>query len=71
MEFLYRPEFDITANELGESNKGKHVRLQSTELTRQLDTIKLKALLHIQNLLKRMALISGTASSGGNWNREL
>lgn len=47
--FLYRPEYyDITANEYGESNAGEtHVRI-AKHRNGVLDTIKLKALLHIQ-----------------------
>src|SRR5688500_16782669 len=47
--FLYRPEYyDITANEFGESNKGEtHVRI-AKHRNGSLETIKLKALLHIQ-----------------------
>ena len=68
--FLYRPEYyDITANEMGESNKGEtHVRI-AKHRNGQLDTIKLKALLHIQKFIEE----DGTDSSshlpggGGNW----
>jgi len=47
--FLYRPEYyDITANEFGESNKGEtHVRI-AKHRNGSLETIKLRALLHIQ-----------------------
>jgi replicative DNA helicase len=47
--FLYRPEYyDITANEMGESNKGEtHVRI-AKHRNGTLETIKLRALLHIQ-----------------------
>jgi replicative DNA helicase len=47
--FLYRPEYyDITANEMGESNKGEtHVRIAKNR-NGMLDTIKLRALLHIK-----------------------
>ena len=68
--FLYRPEYyDITANEMGESNKGEtHVRI-AKHRNGQLDTIKLKALLHIQKFIEE----DGTDASshlpggGGNW----
>jgi replicative DNA helicase len=67
--FLYRPEYyDITANEMGESNKGEtHVRI-AKHRNGQLDTIKLKALLHIQKFIEE----DGTDSSshlpaGGSW----
>ena len=51
--FLYRPEYyDITANEFGESNKGEtHVRI-AKHRNGILDTIKLKALLHIQKFVE-------------------
>ena len=51
--FLYRPEYyDITANEMGESNKGEtHVKI-AKHRNGSLDTIKLKALLHIQKFIE-------------------
>src|SRR6187549_29670 len=51
--FLYRPEYyDITANEMGESNKGEtHIRI-AKHRNGSLDTIKLKALLHIQKFVE-------------------
>jgi len=51
--FLYRPEYyDITANEMGESNKGEtHVRI-AKHRNGALDTVKLKALLHIQKFVE-------------------
>ncbi|HVX00515.1 MAG TPA: replicative DNA helicase [Candidatus Babeliaceae bacterium] len=47
--FLYRPEYyEITANEMGESNKGEtHVRI-AKHRNGQLDTIKLRAVLEFQ-----------------------
>jgi replicative DNA helicase len=47
--FLYRPEYyGITANEMGESNKGEtHVKI-AKHRNGSLETIKLRALLHIQ-----------------------
>lgn len=67
--FLYRPEYyDITANELGESNKGEtHVRI-AKHRNGQLETIKLKALLHIQKFIEEDG--SGDFNSQlpvGNW----
>jgi replicative DNA helicase len=61
--FLYRPEYyDITSNELGESNKGEtHVRI-AKHRNGQLDTIKLKALLHIQKFIE---------DDGDNFNKNL
>ena len=51
--FLYRPEYyDITANEMGESNKGEtHVRI-AKHRNGSLETIKLRALLHIQKFVE-------------------
>ncbi|MCO5234829.1 MAG: replicative DNA helicase [Chitinophagaceae bacterium] len=51
--FLYRPEYyNITANELGESNKGEtHVRI-AKHRNGSLETIKLRALLHIQKFVE-------------------
>jgi replicative DNA helicase len=51
--FLYRPEYyDITANEFGESNKGEtHVKI-AKHRNGSLETIKLKALLHIQKFIE-------------------
>lgn len=67
--FLYRPEYyDITANEMGESNKGEtHVRI-AKHRNGQLDTIKLKALLHIQKFIEEDGTdISGQLPAGGSW----
>jgi replicative DNA helicase len=67
--FLYRPEYyDITANEMGESNKGEtHVRI-AKHRNGQLDTIKLKALLHIQKFIEEDGTdISGQLPAGGTW----
>ena len=50
--FLYRPEYyDITANEMGESNKGETLIRIAKHRNGQLETIKLKALLHIQKFV--------------------
>jgi replicative DNA helicase len=67
--FLYRPEYyDITSNELGESNKGDtHVRI-AKHRNGQLDTIKLKALLHIQKFVEDDGDdFSKSLPQGGNW----
>src|SRR6187402_283354 len=51
--FLYRPEYyDITANEMGESNKGETFVKIAKHRNGSLDTIKLKALLHIQKFVE-------------------
>lgn len=51
--FLYRPEYyGITANENGESNKGEtHVKI-AKHRNGSLDTVKLRALLHIQKFVE-------------------
>jgi replicative DNA helicase len=67
--FLYRPEYyDITANEMGESNKGEtHVRI-AKHRNGQLETFKLKALLHIQKFIEGESDdFSGNLPGGGNW----
>ncbi|HZG24462.1 MAG TPA: replicative DNA helicase [Chitinophagaceae bacterium] len=68
--FLYRPEYyDITANEMGESNKGEtHVRI-AKHRNGSLETIKLRALLHIQKFIEDDdGNIGGTnLPTGGNW----
>lgn len=68
--FLYRPEYyDITQNEMGESNKGEtHVRI-AKHRNGSLETIKLKALLHIQKFIEADFSdgFGGGFPSGGNW----
>ena len=67
--FLYRPEYyDITANEMGESNKGEtHVRI-AKHRNGSLETIKLKALLHIQKFTEMDGDdYSSIGLPGGNW----
>jgi replicative DNA helicase len=60
--FLYRPEYyDITANEFGESNKGETYVKIAKHRNGSLDTIKLKALLHIQKFIE-----DDTSDFGGN-----
>src|SRR5215212_11129715 len=56
--FLYRPEYyDITQDEMGDSNRGEtHVRI-AKHRNGSLETIKLRALLHIQKFIE---------DSGGN-----
>jgi replicative DNA helicase len=51
--FLYRPEYyDITENEMGENNRGEtHVRI-AKHRNGSLETIKLRALLHIQKFVE-------------------
>jgi replicative DNA helicase len=67
--FIYRPEYyDITSNEMGESNKGEtHVRI-AKHRNGSLETIKLKALLHIQKFIEFEGDdFSGLGMGGGNW----
>lgn len=67
--FLYRPEYyGITANESGESNKGEtHVKI-AKHRNGSLETVKLKALLHIQKFVEYDEFDDfGGISGGGNW----
>lgn len=66
--FLYRPEYyDITTNEMGESNKGEtHVRI-AKHRNGSLETIKLKALLHIQKFIEDDSTDFGGLPQSGNW----
>ncbi|MBC7829354.1 MAG: replicative DNA helicase [Chitinophagaceae bacterium] len=67
--FLYRPEYyDITSNEMGESNKGEtHVRI-AKHRNGSLETIKLRALLHIQKFTEMDGDdYSNIGLPGGNW----
>ena len=68
--FLYRPEYyGITANEMGESNKGEtHVKI-AKHRNGSLDTVKLRALLHIQKFTEYGEDDFGGIGmpSGGNW----
>ena len=68
--FLYRPEYyGITANEMGESNKGEtHVKI-AKHRNGSLDTVKLRALLHIQKFTEYGEDDFGGIGlpSGGGW----
>src|SRR5678809_457225 len=66
--FLYRPEYyDITANEMGESNKGEtHIRI-AKHRNGSLETIKLRALLHIQKFVEDDGGDFGPVGLPGNW----
>jgi replicative DNA helicase len=67
--FLYRPEYyDITSNEMGESNKGEtHVRI-AKHRNGSLETIKLRALLHIQKFTEMdNDDYSNLGLPAGNW----
>ncbi|MDQ2719625.1 MAG: replicative DNA helicase [Bacteroidota bacterium] len=66
--FLYRPEYhDITTNELGESNKGETDIRIAKHRNGQLDTVKLKALLHIQKFVERDGDDFGPGLPEGKW----
>jgi len=66
--FLYRPEYyDITTNELGENNRGEtHVRI-AKHRNGSLETIKLRALLHIQKFTEDDGGTFGAQGLTGNW----
>jgi replicative DNA helicase len=67
--FLYRPEYyEVTTDEFGESNKGEtHVKI-AKHRNGSLETIKLKALLHIQKFVEEEGGdFGGGAPGGGNW----
>jgi replicative DNA helicase len=63
--FLYRPEYyEINTNEMGESNRGEtHVRI-AKHRNGSLETIKLRALLHIQKFVEDEDDTSGGGSTG-------
>lgn len=67
--FLYRPEYyEITTNEMGESNKGEtHVRI-AKHRNGQLDTVKLRAILEFQRFEDDGPVdgFGGGAPAGGN-----
>ena len=66
--FLYRPEYyDITANELGESNKGETLLRIAKHRNGQLDNLKFKALLHIQKFIEEDGTSNTNLPAGGNW----
>src|SRR3954465_6138621 len=69
--FIYRPEYyDVTTNEMGESNRGEtHVRI-AKHRNGSLETIKLRAMLHIQKFVEEEGddFEGGSAPpTGGNW----
>jgi replicative DNA helicase len=68
--FLYRPEYyEVTTDEFGESNKGEtHVKI-AKHRNGSLETIKLKALLHIQKFVEEEGgdFNPGLPPGGGNW----
>jgi replicative DNA helicase len=68
--FLYRPEYyDITQNEFGDNNKGEtHVKI-AKHRNGSLETVKLRALLHIQKFVEDEAGsdFNPGPQGAGNW----
>lgn len=66
--FLYRPEYyDITQNEMGENNRGEtHIRI-AKHRNGSLETIKLRALLHIQKFIEDEGDDFTGIGLPGNW----
>ncbi len=68
--FLYRPEYyEVTTDEFGENNKGEtHVKI-AKHRNGSLETVKLKALLHIQKFVEEEGgdFNTGLPHGGGNW----
>ncbi len=68
--FLYRPDYyDVTTNEMGESNKGETYVKIAKHRNGSLDTIKLKAELHIQRFIEEEGGgdFNPNIGGGGNW----
>ena len=66
--FMYRPEYyDITSNEMGESNRGETIVRIAKHRNGMLDTIKLRALLHIQKFTEDDGSGIGGTGLPGNW----
>ena len=69
--FLYRPDYyDITTNEFGENSKGEtHVKI-AKHRNGTLETIKLRALLHIQKFVEEdNTNLPGLPLTKGNWKQ--
>jgi replicative DNA helicase len=65
--FLYRPEYyDITTDAMGENNRGETIVRIAKHRNGMLDTIKLRALLHIQKFTEDDGSLGGTGLTG-NW----
>jgi replicative DNA helicase len=65
--FLYRHEYyDITTDSMGESNRGETIVRIAKHRNGSLETIKLRALLHIQKFTEDDGSLGGTGLSG-NW----
>ena len=66
--FLYRPEYyDITQNEMGENNRGETIIRIAKHRNGTLETIKLRALLHIQKFTEDDGSSFGSTGLTGNW----
>jgi replicative DNA helicase len=66
--FLYRPEYyDITQNEMGENNRGETIVRIAKHRNGTLETIKLRALLHIQKFTEDDGSTFGSTGLPGNW----
>ncbi len=69
--FLYRPDYyDVTTNEMGESNKGETYVKVAKHRNGSLDTIKLKAELHIQRFIEEEGggdNFNPNLGGSGNW----
>lgn len=66
--FMYRPEYyEINANEMGESTKGEtHIRI-AKHRNGSLETIKLRAMLHIQKFVEWEETLFMGPLGAGNW----
>ena len=66
--FLYRPEYyDITTDAMGESNRGETLVRIAKHRNGSLETIKLRALLHIQKFTEDDGSSFGSSGLPGNW----
>jgi replicative DNA helicase len=66
--FMYRPEYyDITQNEMGENNRGETIVRIAKHRNGMLETIKLRALLHIQKFVEDDGSSLGGTGLPGNW----
>jgi replicative DNA helicase len=64
--FLYRPDYyEITQNDMGESTKGETYVKIAKHRNGSLDTVKLRALLHIQKFIEDEDDGSGFGGNGG------
>jgi replicative DNA helicase len=66
--FLYRPEYyDITTDAMGENNRGETLVRIAKHRNGSLETIKLRALLHIQKFTEDDGNSFGGPNLPGNW----